>query len=338
MCYMPEKLCGTDVDVLFAYPTLKYVKIVDARLGLFKYLITFMIIVYVSVYQLWYLGGYLEEIGVTGAVRFSLQQPTHNGCDPTDSGCKNEFSSLKTLPYCTQSNGAAGSSTGSILPCTFLENIGMQVVMTNSILATTRMTQYEQVLVCNSSVSETCPFIYNLTDNPNAEQEFYVVDAEKFTVLIDHSVIAESPDLDISEKLQAASSEISGRLYVAKNNALCSQYKESATLDYRGNMGSTSSAPCYIAPNTTSKNLDYFSLDVLMQAADQTLDSINAAYTDETYRETGGKMSSYFHCRYPHFLTTFFCLKNKISHDAASNNVFEFPWEFQKHWRHCILL
>jgi hypothetical protein len=214
---IPETVCGTDSDLLFSYPTIKYVRILDARLGLFKYAVTLLIIVYIGIYQLWYSGLYLEENGVTGAVRFTLQQPTVNSCDPTDRGCKNEFSSILSLPYCEQAAGGAGAYDGSVWPCEFYENIGTQVVMDKSILMTTRFTQYDQVLVCNSTISDTCPFVYNLTDVPDAETTKYVVDAEQFTVLIDHSVLADSADSDVVKELQAASSvsydENAGSLY-----------------------------------------------------------------------------------------------------------------------------
>ena len=85
---------------------------------------------------------------------------------------------------------------------------------------------------------------------------------------------------------------MTGTLYVAQNDALCAEFKDSATADPRGEEGTgVKTAPCYIAPNTTSKGLDYFSVDVLMRAAGKKgnngLDTIN--YSDETYRETGGK-------------------------------------------------
>ena len=137
---IPETVCGTDSDLLFSYPTIKYVRILDARLGLFKYAVTLLIIVYIGIYQLWYSGLYLEQNGVTGAVRFTLQQPTVNSCDPTDRGCKNEFSSILSLPYCEQAAGGAGAYDGSVWPCEFYENIGTQVVMDKSILMTTRFT------------------------------------------------------------------------------------------------------------------------------------------------------------------------------------------------------
>ena len=61
-----------------------------------------------------------------------------------------------------------------------------------------------------------------------------------------------------------------GWLYVEKNDALCTQYvnatKSQGKTDY------TNAAPCYIEPNKTSANLDYFELETLLQAAGSSLD------------------------------------------------------------------
>jgi hypothetical protein len=58
----------------------------------------------------------------------------------------------------------------------------------------------------------------------------YVVDAELFTVLVDHSVMAASTTVHLS----APSSEIKGRLFVQKNTGLCKEFKHQASSDPRG--------------------------------------------------------------------------------------------------------
>lgn len=287
MVCIPETICGRESDLLFSYPTLKYVRILDARLGFFKHLLTLSILIYIGVWQLWGECRYLEEGGVTGAVRMTLQQPTKGGCNPTLINCKNDFQSIETLSYCKQSNI---TYEGNKWSCQFYENVGAQVVMSNTILAGSRITQYQQTLVCNSTTSDTCPFIYNLTEGQKSKKTWYVADAERFTVLVDHSVMSDSAKSEILgySSLQAGSASMKGRLFVEKNNALCKEFRHSATTDYRGELGKTNKAPCYIAPNVTSKNLDYFTIDVLMRAADKNLDAVN--YDGQTYRETGVTM------------------------------------------------
>ena len=61
------------------------------------------------------------------------------------------------------------------------------------------------------------------------------------------------------------SSDMEGWLFVESNNDLCAQYPV-ATKSQGGN-DLTSIAPCYIEPNKTSANLDFFELEILLQAA-----------------------------------------------------------------------
>ena len=234
----------------------------------------------VGIYQIWYQCSYLLASPVQGAVRFTLQQPTKNGCDPTDAGCKNDFNSVYNLPYCTQYTGPESYPNGRQSPCMFLENIGAQQVMDKSILITTRQTSYEQVLACNITEQPSCPNLYNETSTATK----YVVDSEYFTVLVDHSVIATA-----FEDVKYASSELKGRLFVQDNEGLCKDFKKTATADSRGEYAwSPGDGPCYIAPNTTSSKLDFFSLDVIMRAAGATLDDANTG--GATFRYTGATM------------------------------------------------
>jgi hypothetical protein len=48
---IPSRFCGFDADDVFAYPTAKYVRIRDARLGLLRFVSFFLILVYVVVYS-----------------------------------------------------------------------------------------------------------------------------------------------------------------------------------------------------------------------------------------------------------------------------------------------
>lgn len=275
MGLLPEHICGHDIDEVFAYPTTQFARIRDARLGLFKYILTFGIILYVGIYQLWMNGGYLAESTVTGTTRFTLQQPTKNACSPDDVGCKNEFGSIYNLSYCEQS---ALPYDGDKLPCEFYENIGAQVIHSDSIIIVTRQKVMEQELVCDAAIAATrpdgtCPFIFNSTSETSA----YTVDAEKFTILVDHSMVADQfPDI------QGTSSKLDGTLLSQHSDHLCKEFD--GMTEPRGGYR-THSAPCYILPNQTATGLDYFSLDVLLRAAGTSLEAIN--YAGQTYRETG---------------------------------------------------
>ncbi|KAH8069010.1 ATP P2X receptor [Aureococcus anophagefferens] len=270
----PSHLFGRDVDDVFSYSTIKYVQIRDRRLGLTKLLLTLAVSGYVGLYSLWYEGFYLEKSPLTGACRFTLQQPTQGNCDPTDPGCLNDYGSPADAPYCAQS---ALPYAGNKRTCEFYEQIGAQQTMDSSLLVSTRITTLEQRLVCNATHGPaTCPQVYDVA----SERTNYVMAAERFTVLIDHSVLATS-----IRHLQGTSSALSGRLYVKKSHALCEEYGGSVTM--RG-LVETKTAPCYIRPNTTSRGLDFFSLDVLLRADDVSLDDVS--YDGKTYRETGASL------------------------------------------------
>lgn len=105
MGFLPDHIWGRDIDDVFSYPTTKYVRIRDRRLGLVKLFLTLAVCLYVALYSLWYQGLYLEASPLTGACRFTcvaahacvfeprslgpfrtvrrLQQPTVKDCDPT---------------------------------------------------------------------------------------------------------------------------------------------------------------------------------------------------------------------------------------------------------------
>lgn len=80
-----------------SYETVKYVYIKDARLGILRSILLFAIVLYVVVFELWAQGGWLESAPVVGVVRFSLQQPTVENCDPSDQNCTNAFAPLTEL-------------------------------------------------------------------------------------------------------------------------------------------------------------------------------------------------------------------------------------------------
>ena len=83
---------------------------------------------------------------------------------------KNEFGSIYNLSYCEQS---ALPYDGDKLPCEFYENIGAQVIHSDSIIIVTRQKVMEQELVCDAAIAATrpdgtCPFIFNSTSETSA--------------------------------------------------------------------------------------------------------------------------------------------------------------------------
>jgi len=106
----------------------------------------FGISVYIAIIQLWKDGGYLQFEKVSGVSRFTLQQPTTNDCSPTADSCKNDFASLESLAYCTQSSL---HYAGDKFPCQYYEAQGVSNLFESSILVTTRVTKRSESLVCD---------------------------------------------------------------------------------------------------------------------------------------------------------------------------------------------
>jgi len=277
-----------------SYETVKYVSIQDSRLGLLRYLLLLAIVVYVGVFEMWAFGGWLTASPVVGVVRFSLQQPTVNGCDPAeDESCRNDFQSLDQLPYCTQSTNS--SYQGSVYSCEIYEAINAQMVTEKSMVVLTRASTAQQTLVCGP-LNMTCPRTYETAGGDN--HKFYIAQSEAFTVLLDHAVTASKICREHSGRSYACSAESSqynGRLY-SNNPELCheqSQRYNASFAHYRGTQ-QTPHAPCYIQPNRTVLQQDFFSLDVLLRAAGVTLDDcVNETATadcHQTYRDSGATL------------------------------------------------
>lgn len=289
------------------YETVKYVNIRDSRLGLLRSILLFLIIVYVVFFELWAQGGWLESVPVVGVVRFSLQQPTVDDCDPNDKGCENAFVPLNELPYCQQApNGSSEYYPGRVHPCQLYEATNAQIVSEKSIAVITRASTKKQELVCREA-DMVCTRTYNDTSE---EHKFYTAQSEAFTILLDHAVTASK--ICARHYNYACSSEASkykGRLYSKDANLCAQEYARGrAFKDFRGQTPERQ-APCYITPNATVHDKDFFSLDVLLKAAGGfSLDDCNseAPKTDDgkcqTYRDTGGTvlLNMYWSDFYPY--------------------------------------
>ena len=300
--------------MICAYPTVKYVQIQDTRLVILRYSLILVIISYVGIFEMWWMGGWLDPAAVVGVVRFSLQQPTVDNCDPTLPGCNNAFAPLDTLSYCEQSYTRNRNSTsndtksypGSIYPCEIYEAINAQMINEKSLTVITRASTIQQQFVCPSDTNMTCPKTY---ENTSPEYKFYTAQSESFTVLIEHAVTASkictrhqglaTSKTPPSYACSAESSAYPGRL-LSKNDQLCQREhaNQNAFQAYRGST-EAKGAPCYINPNRTkSYNQDFFSLDVLLQAAGVSLDDCSTGISDhnndtgscQTYRDSGATL------------------------------------------------
>lgn len=281
--------------VFLYYETVKYVNIKDARLATLRSVLLIGIVIYVGVFEMWAQGGWLEASPVVGVVRFSLQQPTVDSCDPSsDEDCKNAFASLEELTYCQQA-ASNSSYAGRVYPCEIYEATNAQIVSEKSMAIITRASAREEELVCTQDQS-VCPRTYNQT---STEHKFYTAQSEAFTILFDHAVTASK--ICTGHNNYACSTESSkyhGRLRSTDHHLCAEAFAVGQAYQQVRGEKRKASAPCYISPNSTSHGQDFFSLDVLLKAVNLSLDECNLALSNkknattadvcQTYRETGG--------------------------------------------------
>ena len=210
-----------------------------------------------------------------GILRFSIQEPTVGNCDPLDSGCDDDFSDLSELDYCSQYTGATDRGFKRY-NCTFWDNLQSKQVTQSSVMLTTRVTETTQTNKCEAIgqlPSNTCK---NLWSNSAVDTRF-IADAEKFTILLDHSV--QTPTTGI----KGSSRSMQGKLRVDRSpkkddpsnewrDRACAMSRTGATNPSSGK--ATKVAPCFIQPfHPNGTGLDTFTLETLTGAGGLDLDS-----------------------------------------------------------------
>jgi hypothetical protein len=78
-----------------------------------------------------------------------------------------------------------------------------------------------------------------------------------------------APSIGCVHAFRYSSGELQGRLQVPSNTKLCHDFETTAYVESKGKdrWSKGDAMPCYIDPNVTAQNLDYFGLDVLMRAS-----------------------------------------------------------------------
>ena len=276
---MPCGYSSYNCDKRLAYRTPMGVSILDWRLGCLKYIFMLLIFAYVIIFNVIYNCGYLIQDVPVGHVRFQLQQPTvltakGAPCDPTENSCDDAFTPVKDLAYCRQ-NPSSKSKT----PCTYWDANQDVHSTQSSVLLTTRVAEYNQTRECGSG-TPTCKKLW-LNTPPNVEGEtFLIADMERYTLLLDHTVIA--PNINVS----ASGRQCPGYLKVTEDaigwDDLCRQNNAVAVEDMDHPIVGGVSAACYIRPNTTydsrtgnATGLDVFDISTMLDVAGINLDGLS---------------------------------------------------------------
>jgi hypothetical protein len=187
---------------------------------------------------------------------------------------------------------------GSVYPCEIYEVINAQIVTESSMVVLTRASTVHQNLICHAE-NFSCPRTY---ENDGSIRKFYIAQSEAFTILIDHAVTAsamcqqqqhQSRGRKSNYACSAESAKFSGRLFTDQPE-LCKKFHRSIYTNAWGNKTAKPNATtCYIEPNKTSTGQDFFSLDVLLQAAAVSLDDCDSQQENPcqtTYRDSGATL------------------------------------------------
>lgn len=294
-----ESMSG-DLDNLLPYRTPRTVKIRDCRLGVGLLALQLGILGYVVGYQLAYNQQYKVEGDVIATSRMSLQRPDAayrwaDGSAPYCVGGNGSVPSPGVSPYVINPTGPgtyAYTGQGGVpapqLPCLMMDELYAvpQSIERDAIFLTTRLTTSTQTAgplpACATLSHEYCTWqSSNTTD-------YFVADAEFFTLLVDHSMYA--PDAGITRTVRQMSGKMKVRPPPTDDGLSSKEDRDASAPAIDPCVAYTSSGytcPPYVNVGEVGES-DIFPLKTLLQAAGlPTLDRSSAYNTSETLRVGG---------------------------------------------------
>eukprot|EP00300_Choanocystis_sp_HF-7_P023946 c25338_g1_i1.p1 GENE.c25338_g1_i1~~c25338_g1_i1.p1 ORF type:complete len:417 (+),score=93.99 c25338_g1_i1:32-1252(+) len=185
-----------DPDDVFAYDTIKVVRIRDRQLGLLHHFFQFGILLYIVFYVMIVGHGYLKYDQPVGVIRAGIQQ-----C-PTGASCTSD---LRQLPYCTENNTGIAP-----LPCRLYDEqeICYPIGQGDPMFVATRITESVQSRVCGAVATSCKGNIWNTTGTTS----FYTAGVENWSIQLDHSVQAPSFSHPGDTKYQGDNRDLDGEL------------------------------------------------------------------------------------------------------------------------------
>jgi len=193
MSFLGDKLFGQDVDHLFAYQTVRVVKIYDRTLGLVKNTLTLVIFVYIFIFNIWYKGSHFAFSPVEGITRLQWQEPTKK-CNPLHVECEANYNGITELPYCLQYKGTKPAPLQK--NCDYFDARELPLNIGDGVLLPTYIAKYKQVRGCPVG-APSCDVKWKYA-NPDGSLQSgtgyakvhdtqFVADVEDYTMLIDHT-------------------------------------------------------------------------------------------------------------------------------------------------------
>eukprot|EP01006_Ploeotia_vitrea_P028198 TRINITY_DN60921_c0_g1_i2.p1 TRINITY_DN60921_c0_g1~~TRINITY_DN60921_c0_g1_i2.p1 ORF type:complete len:427 (-),score=205.75 TRINITY_DN60921_c0_g1_i2:298-1578(-) len=209
-----ERVTGRDPDEVFAYNTIKVVRIKDRYLGMLRLFLLLVIFLYIVGYVLIYQQKYLEIEVPVGSVATSLKKPGHLKID------------VSQYPYCKNYSGSEHFLDPAECVAWDADQIVYPPAMSDSMLITTRIKTTEEWYICKDPTAGPCPaelWTNNRTlagvNFTNATGEIawpvtqFMAGVDAYSVWVKHNMQARlffSQTGD--DHYAAASSEMTGRL------------------------------------------------------------------------------------------------------------------------------
>lgn len=260
----------------------------DHRIGLLYYVLMVGIALYIIVWQLFRDCGYLTMQAPINSARLTLKEPTN-------------LTAAKDLAYCC-SAASVSECEGGTQFCSYLDGGSASVPMSGRLLVGTQV-DWRNVTYNEDCFSAALGYPYgadscsSVTSDTSIMAQTFVADIERFTVLIEHTLMKPDGSLTLGSTAMNGLLEISllpdQTEYTELQNSLCRDRNGIYPLEFPASSGKrTDTAPCYVKAMQSHDGvggLDIFEVGELLQAGNMSLDDINEGYYPFTdnFRNTG---------------------------------------------------
>lgn len=189
-----------DWDDIFAYTTVKMVRVHDRRLGILHYFFMLLIVTYIVVYVCIVSKEYMLLENPEGTVRLGLLPP--RACPDEADGQCDGFRRLSTeLPYCTGGPVIPGLLMPAPFNCRYEDEsfVVWPPVEQRGFFAATRITERDQQLPDTCDLARNDPSCFDWEPAGEVgDQVYYPAQIEWFTAFIDHTMTASRLGLSYS--------------------------------------------------------------------------------------------------------------------------------------------
>jgi len=148
-----------------------------------KFIVIVAAIVYITKEKIITEGRHLTPHQVFGVGRMTIQHPVKS-CNPLSNSCRDNFSAMDQLPYCSQYKGESKTEQ---FPCIFRDGFSLYppTEVPGTMFVPTYISTLHQKRNCSPEAKNNyqCDHLFLTTHS----EDHFVADIEKFTIMVDHS-------------------------------------------------------------------------------------------------------------------------------------------------------